>query len=363
MRDISAKVAIEFLVFLSFAQVIPIPYMKKKITLKEISRTFNVSISTVSKALKNSPEISEKTRQIIQEFAKEHHYKPNNIALSLKNQKTKNIGIIIPEIVHFFFSSVINGVEKYATQHGYNVIVCVSNEAFDREVINMQMLANGSIDGFIMSLSKETQKLQDFHHIKEVINQGMPVVLIDRITEKVECDKVIIDDFEGAYNAVKHLVGKGRKKIALLTMPDYMSVGHLRTQGYRKALEDSGIPVREELILKLDDLSDPQDEVHKLLSTQDVDAVFAVTEFMAVSAIKAGARLGKKTPEDMAVVAFTDGIISLSSTPSLTTVSQHGEEIGRTAASMLINRLENEEEEPPFRTQVIQSTLVERESA
>lgn len=337
--------------------------MKQKITLKEISRRFNVSISTVSKALKDSPEISEKTKEVIQAFAKEHHYKPNNIALSLKNQKTKNLGIILPEIVHYFFSSVITGIERLATEKGYNVIVCISNESFDKEVINMQMLANGSIDGFIMSLSMGTENKQDFHHIKEVINQGMPVVMIDRVTDQVECDKVIIDDFQGAYNAVRYLIESGRKNIALISMPDYMSVGNLRTQGYKKALEDNGIAVDENLIVKVEDPYGGSDLIEELLKNNQVDAVFGVTEFFAVSAMKIAQKMGKSAPKDISIIGFTDGIISISSSPSLTTVSQGGEEIGEKAADLLIKRLEDPDyENRPFVTEIIKSSLVKRES-
>ncbi|MEX0361743.1 MAG: LacI family DNA-binding transcriptional regulator, partial [Allomuricauda sp.] len=168
--------------------------MKSKITLKDIARELEVSISTVSKALKNSEEISRDTKEKIQAFAKLYNYRPNNIAISLKNKRTKNIGVVIPDIVHHFFTTVIRGIEKYDNARGYNVIVCSSDESFDREVINMEMLANGSIDGFIMSLASETQQKNDYNHLKEVTEQGIPVVLFDRITNEVECDKVIIDD-------------------------------------------------------------------------------------------------------------------------------------------------------------------------
>jgi len=184
--------------------------MKRKVTLKQIAKELDVSISTVSKSLRDSPEISEDTRQKVQAFAKLYNYKPNNIALSLKNRKTKTIGIIIPEIVHHFFATVISGIEQVANENGYSVVVCLSNESFDKEVINMEMLANGSIDGFIMSLSKETQYKADFHHITEVINQGMPVVMFDRVTNEVFCDKVIIDDKTAAYDAVQSLINKGK---------------------------------------------------------------------------------------------------------------------------------------------------------
>ena len=197
--------------------------MKKKITLKQIARELDVSISTVSKALRNSIEISEDTREKVQAFAKLYNYRPNNIALSLKNRKTKTIGVIIPEIVHHFFSKVIRGIEQVANKRGYNVIVGLSNESFDKEVINMQMLANGSIDGFILSISKETLLQQDYHHFKETISQGMPIVMFDRVVNEIECDKVIIDDLKGSKNAVSKLLSNGCKHVAIITTKDYVS--------------------------------------------------------------------------------------------------------------------------------------------
>ena len=198
--------------------------MKRKVTLKQIARELDVSISTVSKALKNSKEISEDTRQKVQAFAKLYNYRPNNIALSLKNRQTKTIGVIIPEIVHHFFSKVIRGIELVANKRGYNVIVGLSNESFDKEVINMEMLANGSIDGFILSISKETLLQQDYHHFIETINQGMPIVMFDRIVNEVNCDKVIVDDLKGSKKAVNKLISSGCKHIAIITTRDYVSV-------------------------------------------------------------------------------------------------------------------------------------------
>lgn len=338
--------------------------MKKKVTLKQIAKELDVSISTVSKSLKDSSEISEDTRLKVQAFAKLYNYKPNNIALSLKNKKTKTIGVIIPEIVHHFFATVISGVENIANQYGYNVIVCLSDESFDKEVINMEMLANGSIDGFIMSLSKETQQKKDFHHITEVINQGMPVVLFDRITNDVDCDKVIIDDFHASYQAVKTLLNAGLKRIALITTVDYVSVGKLRTDGYIKALTSYGIAIDENLILKIEDIDASESLIENLIKNNEIDAVFAVNELFAVTSIKQASKIGKKVPEDISVIGFTDGIISKYSTPSITTVGQNGIEMGGKAAKMLIDRLEAEEEEEDekYITEIIETQLVVRES-
>jgi LacI family transcriptional regulator len=339
--------------------------MKRKVTLKQIAKELDVSISTVSKSLRNSLEIGEETRLKVQAFAKFYNYKPNNIALSLKNRKTKTIGIIIPEIVHHFFSTVINGIEQVANEHGYSVIICLSDDSFDKEVLNMEMLANGSIDGFIMSLSKETQFKGDFHHITEVIDQGMPVVMFDRVTNDILCDKVIIDDKLSAYEAVQSLINKGRKKIALVTTVDYVSVGKLRTDGYIKALLDNNIPFDENLIIKIEDVDTCEIIIGKLLEDKAIDAVFAVNELFAVICIKTANKIGLNVPKDLAVIAFTDGIISKYSTPTITTVSQSGIKMGNKAAKMLIERLESEhedEEEENYKTEVIETHLIERES-
>jgi LacI family transcriptional regulator len=338
--------------------------MKRKITLKQIAKELDVSISTVSKSLRNSPEIGEETRLKVQAFAKFYNYKPNNIALSLKNRKTKTIGIIIPEIVHHFFSTVINGIEQVANENGYSVIICLSDDSFDKEVRNMEMLANGSIDGFIMSLSKETQFKGDFHHISEVINQGMPVVMFDRVANEILCDKVIIDDKAAAYEAVQSLIDQGRNKIALVTTVDYVSVGKLRTDGYIKALLDNDIPFDESLIMKIEDIDTCEITIGKLLEDKAIDAVFAVNELFAVTIIKTANKIGLNVPNDLAVIAFTDGIISKYSTPSITTVSQSGLKMGNKAAKMLIDRLESEEEyeNENYTTEVIETHLIERES-
>lgn len=337
--------------------------MKKKVTLKQIAKELDISISTVSKSLRDSPEISEDTRLKVQAFAKLYNYKPNLIALSLKNKRTKTIGIIIPEIVHHFFATVISGIEHVANERGYNVIVCLSDESFDKEVINMEMLANGSIDGFIMSLSKETQQKKDFHHIVEVINQGMPVVMFDRVTNDVLCDKVIIDDSLAAYQAVESLINNGMKNVGLITTVDYVSVGKLRTEGYIKAFFSNGLPINEKHILKIEDIDNCSTKIEELIKNNSLDSIFAVNELFAVTAIKAAKKLNLKVPEDLAVIGFTDGIISTYSSPSITTVSQNGIKMGNKAAYMLIDRLESEEEEnEQYITEVIETHLVKRES-
>ena len=344
--------------------------MKRKVTLKQIAQELDVSISTVSKALRDSVEISEDTKDKVKAFAKLYNYKPNNIALSLKNRKTKTIGVIIPEIVHYFFSKVIRGIERIALERGYNVIVGLSNESFDNEVINMETLANGSIDGFILSISKETLYKQDYHHFNETISQGMPIVFFDRVSSEVESDKVIVDDLLGSKKAVEKLIHSGCKHIALITTKDYVSVGRLRTQGFIEALKEHHIPADSKLILKMDDKYESEDRLNRLeemiekllLENQKIDGVFAVNELYAVTVMKIARKLGLNVPNDIQVIGFTDGVLSRHSTPTLTIVSQHAQLMGEKTAELLINRLENEEDEDNYQTVIIETELIERES-
>lgn len=334
--------------------------MKGKITLKQISKELDVSISTVSKALKDSPEISQETREKVQAFAKLYNYKPNNIALSLKNRKTKNIGVVIPEIVHHFFATVIEGIEQEANAQGYNVIITLSSESFDKEVINMEMLANGSIDGFILSLTKETQMKKDYHHLQEVINQGMPLVMFDRTTDEIPCDKVIIDDEKGAADAVQYLIDNGCKKIGLISTVDYVSVGRLRTQGYLKALMKNGLDVNQKLIVKIEDVESAADLIAPLLE-EGVDGIFAVNEAFALTAMRLAHEKGIAIPQQLSVIGFTNGDLSKFATPPLTTVSQNGHQIGEEAARLLIAKIEDESIED-VQTKVVKTKLIVRKS-
>ena len=342
----------------------------QKLTLKKIAHELDVSISTVSKALKDSSEIGEDTKDKIKAFAKLYNYRPNNIALSLKNQKTKTLGIICPEIVHDFFTTVISGIEKVANERGYTVIIGLSNESFEKEVTNMDKLANGSIDGFLLSVSKETQLKKDYHHLIETIDQGMPIVMFDRTVDEIECDKVVVDDAEGAKKAVLKLISENCKNIAIITTEDHVNVGELRTKGYKEALAEMNVPMNEAFILRLDDRfnndeNQPELAAHIqnfLAQNPSIDAIFAVNEKYALTAIKAAQGLSKNIPNDLKVIGFSDGVLSKYATPSLSTVSQHGKELGEMAAVLLIERIESKEMEMPYRTEVVATELILRES-
>ena len=344
--------------------------MNKRITLKQIAKELNYSISTVSKALKDSNEIGDEAKQKIKAFAKLYNFKPNNVALSLKNRKTKTIGVIIPEMVHYFFSSVIMGVEKYAKKKGYNVLISVSNESFEKEVLNVENLVDGFIDGLIISLSKETLKKRDYLHITETIDLDIPVVLFDRIAESVNCDKVIIDDIDGAKKATNFLIQNGRKNILLITTEDYVSVGNLRTKGYMDALEEHNIPLNQNLIIKVNDKKSSEKELSNIESTlqttlelnPNIDGIIAVNEIYAASALKILKINHKKIPDQVEIIGFTDGVISRFSDPGLTTVDQRGEKIGKEACKMLIKRLNVKQAESPFTTKVIETAITKRQS-
>jgi LacI family transcriptional regulator len=339
--------------------------MKAKATLKQIAKELNVSVSTVSKALNDSPEISEQTKVRIKEYAKLKNYKPNVIGLNLKNRKTKTIGVIIPNILNSFFAKVFSGIEKVADERGYNVIMCISNESLEKEAHTMEMLSNGTIDGFVLSISEEAQKLHDYSHFNSIINDGTPIVMFDRTTDEVECDKVIVDDFDSGQNATQHLIDLGCKNIALVSSSNNLSVGKLRAEGYLKALKINNIEINEKIIIRTESESDHDlaEKIDELYSNNLVDGVFALEENDSVAALKVGVKKGYKIPKDLKIIGFADGILaSRRLSPSLTTVSQHGIEIGEEAVRLLIDRLESKEEHKPFETVVIKTKLKERES-
>lgn len=336
--------------------------MKFKATLKQIAKELGVSVSTVSKALNESPEISEPTKKRVQEYAKLKNYKPNVIGLNLKNRSTKTIGVIIPNILNSFFAKVFSGIEKVADEKGYKVITCISNESLEKEIGALEMLSNGTIDGFILSISEEAQKLQQFGHFKSIINEGTPIVMFDRTADEVNCDKVIVDDMESAINSMEHLIKTGCKKIALFSSIDNLSVGKLRAKGFYKSIEDKKLKVDENLIIKTDNSDDFDKKIAAFFAKNKVDGIFAIDEHAAVMAMKYGIKRGYKIPEELSIIGFADGLWSRRMTPSLSTVSQHGPEIGEVAAKMLIEKLESKEEEYTYKTTIIKTELRQRES-
>lgn len=344
--------------------------MKKNVTLKQIAKELDVSVSTVSKALRDNEEIGLETRQKIQAFAKLYNYKPNSIALNLRNQSSKTIAIIVPQIVNHFFTNVVQGIERIATQRNYNVIITVSNDTFDKEVVNLQTLVNGSIDGFIISVAKETMRKKDYHHLNETLSQGVPIVLFDRQVEEMNCDKVIIDDVEGAQKATEKLIRSGVDNIVFISTEDFVSVGKLRLKGYRNALIQNNLEVNEQLIIKIQDELNSE-EIVKYIEIRlseildkfpDVNGLIGVNEFYTITAANYFKKINKKIPEEISIIAFSDGDLPKYSYPSLTAVSQHGNNIGEAASKLLIDKLEGLVPEEEFQTIVIPTELIIRES-
>jgi LacI family transcriptional regulator len=336
--------------------------MKEKATLKQIAKQLGVSVSTVSKALNGSPEISEATKTKIQEFAKLQNYKPNITALNLKNRSTKTIGVILPNILNSFFAKVFSGIERVAEEKGYHIITCISNESLEKEIHAMEVLSNGTIDGFILSISEESQKENYFEHFVDCINEGTPIVMFDRVTDKVKCDKVIVDDLDSAFDATKYLLKLGCKKIALLSTIDNLSVGKLRAKGFFKALEENSLSFDENHIILTDSVEDFDAKLELLFDQNELDGVFALDEHASVAGLKHALQNGYKVPENLSVIGFADGVWSRRLTPSLSTVSQHGPEIGEAAARLLIERLELKNDENPYKTITVKTELRYRDS-
>lgn len=335
--------------------------MIPKITLKKIAAEFNVSIATVSKALNDSHEISTKTKEKIQEFAKRHHYKPNKIALSLLNKKTKTLGVIIPNIMNSFFTEVFVGIEEKASELGYNLISCISNESFEKEVNTLELLKGGTIDGLIVSISEETQTIKNFNHFKEAINEGVPIVMFDRVTDEIECDKVIVNDFEGSRHATEQLIKTGCKKIALVSIIDNLSVGKLRVEGYKQALTNHKIEINEKIIVRLNKKEDLETVMKIVLSDKSIDGLLCLEESSAIQSLQLIKSMNYKIPEEMSIICFTNGKLPQHVTPTITTISQHGKYIGEVATKMLVDRLECKSE-IEFTTKIIKTSLIERET-
>jgi len=333
------------------------------VTIKDIARKLGVSPSTVSRALKDHPEISPKTKKVVTELANLLGYKPNEIALSLRSKKSKIIGLIIPEIVHHFFSSVISGIEEIAIEEGYNVMIFQSNESYTREVLNTQGLYSSRVDGLLVSLAKESK---DYEHFRNLMNHNVPIVFFDRICEGLKTDRVIVDDYGGAFEAVQHLIDQGSKRILHLSGSERLLIGRNRINGYKDALDENNIPLDEDLIVKCDNYEDALEKTGDILKNHpDIDGVFTVNDFTAIGAMKVIKQTGRKIPEDIAVIGFTNSDSSTFTDPTLSSVDQHGTEVGREATKLLLKRLREgqlEEDHTP-QTRIIRTDMVVRESS
>jgi DNA-binding LacI/PurR family transcriptional regulator len=330
-----------------------------QITIKDIAKKLGISPSTVSRALKGHPEISAETRKAVNDLAEKLKYEPNAVALSLQRSRTNIIGLIIPEIVHYFFSQVISGIEDVANDAGFQVMICQSNESYTREVSSVQALLASRIDGLLVSVSKETK---DFSHFRNLKKKNIPIVFFDRICEEIDSDKVIVDDFNGAYKAVEHLINIGCKRIAHLSTNQNLLIGKNRYEGYLKALRDFELPVDERLIVRCDTHKAARLVTKRLIyELHPPDGIFAVNAQTAIGAIQTVKENGLRIPEDIAVVGFSNDIYCTMSDPQLTSFDQFGYLMGQKAARMILDRILSKQDYPAS-TEIIETQLIIRES-
>jgi len=334
----------------------------KKVTLKDIAEHFNVSISTISKALKDSEEIGEATRLKIQEYAKLINYRPNLNALSLKNRRTKTIGIIIPNMLDYFLAQALKGIEKTALEKGYKVVICITNESYIKEVETIEMLSNGSVDGFIISMSQETELKKEFAHFNDTLAFDLPIVMFDRVANGVQCDKVITNNYEAAFESVKRLAASGCKHIGFASSINHLKVSQDMLKGYVAGLNEVSFDVNEDRIVngREDHYSNYESMLTPLFNDGKMDGIIATNEEVALATMKIALKKGLSIPKDFSAIGFSNGILARHSNPKLTTISQHGELMGATATEMLINKLENIEQKENIKTRVIKTDVIER---
>ncbi len=331
-----------------------------QVTIKDIAKILHISPSTVSRALKDHPDINPQTKKNVQELAKKLNYKPNQVALNLLQKESKIIGVIVPEIIHYFFSTVISGIEKIANEQGYHIIITQSNESYHKEVENVQALMSSNIDGFIITMAKTTM---NFDHFKNIETIGVPMVFVDRSCDEVISDKVLVDDFDGAYKATKHLIENGCKNIVHLAGPQNLEIGIQRKEGFLAALKDSNIELHDFNIQICDTHDHALKLIPELLSKRNnIDGIFAVNDLTAIGAMKAVKAMNKKVPDDVAISGFTNSFISYIADPELTTVDQKGFEMGQHAARMLLKRIKSDENYGPVTT-ILNTELIIRKSS
>lgn len=332
--------------------------MEGKSTLKDLAKILNLSVSTVSKAMNNSAEISDFTKKKVRSIALLNNYTPNKLAQSLKAKRTKTIGVIIPDVLMTFFAMAIHGIEKTANSYGYKVIICLSNESLTKEAESISTLIDGSVDGLIMSLSKETQSKSEYGHFEEAIRYNTPIVLFDRTSEFIICDKIKINDSLAAKEATEHLLKIGCRNIIFLTTIFGTSVGEKRRIGYLKAIENTGV---ECIVLNIENYDQFEDILLSELRKHKVDGIVAADELSAISSIRYAIKNKYRIPEDISVIGFTNGVLGENFIPSLTVVDQHATMQGSIAAETLIKRLEKKIPVEPVH-RVLKTSIIERQS-
>jgi len=335
---------------------------KHMATIVDIARALNISKSTVSRALHEHSDINAQTREAVLKMARELDYQPNQLAQGLVNSKTNTVGIIVPEFLTYFFPTVIIGAQEVAAAAGYNVIICQSQESFKTEVANANVLLSSRVDGVLISMTRETKK---FEHFKTFDRYGIPVVFFNRVCEEINTSKVLVNDYEGAFKAVEHLIVSGYKNIAHIGGPSVLRITYNRLNGYMDALKKYKLPVKKDMIV-YSDLS-PKAALQcaeKLLSRKNrPDAVFCVNDPTAIQLMLYAKKRGIKIPDELGVVGFSNDPMAAVIEPSLTTVEQPVADMGRAAMRILLDTIKKGVNDFVPVRQSLQTSLIVRQSS
>ena len=331
------------------------------ITMKDIAREFGIAVSTVSRALKDSPRIGKDLRKSIQTFAREHNFYPNTLGEALRHTKVmprKVIGVIIPEFTHYYFSSILTGIEEAASARGYYIMVALSDEKYEKEVHICDNFRRSKVCGIILSQAKDTR---NYEHYQKLIDASIPLVFCDRICTEVNASRVVVDDYLGAYNAVTHLIESGCKRIAFYGSPMQLQISKNRYNGYRDALLKHGMEVDEQIVRVCDNRSDAEIVTPEILALEHrPDAFFAVNDDTAIGILYTVKRAGFKVPDDISICGFTNGQRAIACDPMLTTVEQRGHVVGEEAAEILMDKVEGFSPLDKIEKSVVRTRLIIR---
>ncbi len=335
--------------------------MSKKSTIHDIAKALNVTASTVSRALNGHPRISERTREAVEEMAKEMGYQHNQIASALRSGRSNIIGVMVPTADRSFFSRVVSGIEDEANRMGFNVIICQSNDRYENEKRNIEALLRLRVDGVIASMAKETQ---DYTHFAELKNKNTALVLFDRVNEKLGVNTVVLDDYLGAYQAVSHLIKQGCKRIAHFAGVQHLNIYRERLRGYKDALKDHGLPFDEQIVAYGVYIEDGFNNMKTLLQLSNPpDAVFSASDFSALGAMQTIKAHSLRIPQDVALIGFANEPFTSFLEPPLSTIDQHSHEMGIAAAQLLFEAIQNGDRQFPSRTIVLNPELLVRKSS
>ena len=334
-------------------------------TLKDMAQRLNTSVATISRALKDKPDISVEMRLKVRQLAEALNYQPNPIALNLKNHRSQTLGVVIPKVVHFMFSTIISGILEEAERYGYNVLICESNQKYDREVRIVNDFMGGKVDGLIICFSNQTR---NFAHIEQVLNAAIPLVMLDKSTDSITADQVVVDDYEGAFSAVEHLIEQGYKRIVHINGNEALHHSQARMSGYLDALRKHGIPVETSLIFKAEDFSLEEGRAlgEKILKHPlQPDAVFAISDEVLIGVHQYLKSQNRRIPEDFGLVGFSDSTMASVIEPPLSSVRQPGQEMGKLAVQCLLELIRAEENDQPKNvlTHTLKTELIIRKSS